>query len=298
MSAEEGGGRLVVPAPAKVNLALCIGAAREDGFHDLVSIFQAIDIRDTVTLTDRGTPEIRVTASDTSLPCDERNTAHRAARLLRDAHAPGRGVDIHLAKAIPSEAGLGGGSSDAAAVLRGLSSLWGLGLTSERLLPPAAAVGSDVPFFLEGGCALVRGRGERVEPLPYALDAYLVVAKPAVGVSTARGYADLDVMRAGREPEPCDEAVSAMCAALERGRVAGVAHALRNDLEAPALAAHPEIARLKADLLAAGAEGALLSGSGSAVFGLFASAEAADECAASLAARWPWVTVARPWRSV
>lgn len=298
MSGEDGGARLVVPAPAKVNLALCIGAVRDDGFHDLLSIFQAVDICDTVTLADLDTPEVRVTVSDASLPCDERNTAHRAARLIRDAHAPGRGIQIRLEKRIPSEAGLGGGSSDAAAVLRGLNSLWELGLSIEDLLPFAAAVGSDVPFFLTAGCALVGGRGERVEPLPHSLDARLVVAKPAVGVSTARAYADLDTMRAGREPDPCDEAVAAMCAALGRGGVTGVAETLRNDLEAPALAAYPEIARLKADLLAEGAVGALLSGSGSAVFGLFASAEASRRCAAALAARWPWVREARPWRSV
>ena len=206
VSEGDGGLRLVMPAPAKVNLVLCIGGARDDGFHDLVSIFQAVEIRDTVILSTSDAPEIRVTASDAWLPCDERNTAYRAARLLRDAHAPGRGVEIHLEKRIPAEAGLGGGSSDAAAVLQGLNALWGLGLSTEALLPFAAEVGSDVPFFLSAGCALVRGRGERVEPLPCSLNAHLVVAKPAVGVSTARAYADLDILRAGQAPEPCDEA--------------------------------------------------------------------------------------------
>jgi len=297
VSEGDGGPRLVMPAPAKVNLVLCIGGTREDGFHDLVSIFQAVEIRDTVMLSTLDAPEIRVTASDARLPCDERNTAYRAARLLRDAHAPDRGVKIYLEKRIPAEAGLGGGSSDAAAVLRGLNALWGLGLSTEALLPFAAAVGSDVPFFLSAGCALVRGRGERVEPLPCSLDAHLVIAKPAVGVSTARAYAELDALRAGRVPEPCDDAIATMRAALERGDRAGVVRALRNDLEAPVLAMHPEIAGLKAELLARGAEGALLSGSGSAVFGLFATEDAARECAGALAERWPWVCVARPWRS-
>ncbi|HOJ20818.1 MAG TPA: 4-(cytidine 5'-diphospho)-2-C-methyl-D-erythritol kinase, partial [Armatimonadota bacterium] len=129
------------------------------------------------------------------------------------------------------------------------------------------------------------------------LDAHLVIAKPAVGVSTARAYAELDALRAGRVPEPCDDAIATMRAALERGDRAGVVRALRNDLEAPVLAMHPEIAGLKAELLARGAEGALLSGSGSAVFGLFATEDAARECAGALAERWPWVCVARPWRS-
>ncbi|MBI3945669.1 MAG: 4-(cytidine 5'-diphospho)-2-C-methyl-D-erythritol kinase [Armatimonadetes bacterium] len=302
-------------APAKLNLALRVGPRRADGFHDLDSVFQAIGLHDTVSLDDTpGDGEIRVTCSDPALPCDERNTARRAAALLREPRAPGRGVRIHLEKRIPAEAGLGGGSSDAAAVLLGLNRLWRLNLPREALLPLAAAVGSDVPFFLWGGCARVRGRGERVEPLPHRPALWFAVVRPAFGVSTARAYADLDRVREEHcnQSSSCSssssssgvfesdrsrtrtrtEAPEPLLAALARGNAAGVGRALRSDLEGPVIAAHPEIARLKQELVEAGAEGALMSGSGSAVFGVFGVEEEARAAAAALAARWPWAAAA------
>ncbi|NLC55280.1 MAG: 4-(cytidine 5'-diphospho)-2-C-methyl-D-erythritol kinase [Armatimonadetes bacterium] len=287
--------RLVMKAPAKVNLVLCVGARRPDQYHDLVSIFQAVDVQDDVVLDDEPAGSaIVVTTSDPDLPTDDRNTAYRAALLLREAHAPGRAARIHLEKRIPAEAGLGGGSSDAAAVLLGLNRLWNLGLSYQALLPLASTVGSDVPFFLTGGCALVRGRGERVQPLPHPAPGWLVLAKPAFGVSTARAYADLAAMRAGAPPPECEPAAQVMRAALERDDLPAVAGALRNDLEAPVLAAHPEIARLKEALLAAGALGALLCGSGSTLFGLFTSVAAAETAAGQLAGECAWVRVAAP----
>lgn len=287
-------GALSIGAPAKINLTLCIGRRRPDGFHDLESLFQAVGVYDQVTLEGTDDGEIRVTASDARIPCDERNTAFRAARLLRDRHAAGRGVRIHLEKRIPSEAGLGGGSSDAAAVLRGLNRLWALELPAGELAELGAGVGSDVPFFVYGGCALVRGRGEQVEPLAGSAFGWVVLVKPAFGVSTARAYAELAARRAGAPPPDCAPATAAMRAALESGSAAAVGRALVNDLEAPAAAMHPEIEQLKQELLDAGATGALLSGSGSTVFGVFATEEGARQAAERLGVRWPWVLAVPP----
>ncbi len=288
------GTSLSLSAPAKVNLTLCIGSRRPDGFHDLESVFQAVGVCDTVTLDGLDGGVIEVTTSQPGLPCDERNTAFRAAALLRDRHAPGRGVRIHLQKRIPAEAGLGGGSSDAAAVLRGLVALWGLDVPHQEMVALAAAVGSDVPFFLAGGCALVRGRGEVVRPLPWSAPGWFLLVRPAFGVSTARAYRDLAGLRAGTSPPDCSPVAGALCRALETGDAPALAGALANDLEAPVIAAHPEIGRLKQELLDTGALGALMSGSGSVVFGVFAGEAEARAGAAQMAGRWPWVAVARP----
>ncbi|MDH7569360.1 MAG: 4-(cytidine 5'-diphospho)-2-C-methyl-D-erythritol kinase [Armatimonadota bacterium] len=281
--------RLVVRAPAKINLTLCVGRRRSDNFHEIESFFQAIDLCDLVELENASANgEVLVTTSDPALPCDARNTAFRAAQLLIEAWAPGRSVRIHLEKRIPSQAGLGGGSSDAAAVLRGLNRLWGLDLPPQALLSMAAAVGSDVPFFLTGGCAVVRGRGEVVQPFTPPFSGWVVLVKPDFGVSTAQAYAHLAAQRAGITP-PHGEVMARMARALSRGDVCAVARALHNDLEQPVFRAHPQLAALKDELEVAGALGALLSGSGSTVFGLFSSEAAARRAAEELAGRWPWV---------
>lgn len=287
--------RILLRAPAKLNLSLCIGRRRPDGFHDLESLFQAVGLYDELRIEAApAAAGITLRATDPTLPCDARNTVYRAAVALREAHAPGRGARLHLTKRIPSEAGLGGGSSDAAAALIGLNRLWQLGLPVEALLPLAAAVGSDVPFFLHGGCALVRGRGEIVSPLSWVAPGWLVIARPAFGVSTARAYADLAAGR-GDAPHPdCAAVTEPLLEALSRSDTAAAARTLRNDLEAPVTARHPEIEALRQALLAVGALAARMSGSGSAVFGLFSGEDAARTGAARLAGSWPWVVAVPP----
>lgn len=283
---------LSLRALAKVNLVLCVGEQRPDGFHDLDSVFQAIGLSDAVNLEEvPKQDEIRVTSNDPTLPTDWQNTAYRAAALLRDTYAPNRGVHIHIEKHIPTQAGLGGGSSDAATVLLGLNQLWGLHLSREDLRPLAAAVGSDVPFFLWGGCARVRGRGEWVEPIAHRTPLWFVLAKPGFGVSTARAYADLDRCRQKREQKVRHEPTT-LLEALLRGDVAAVGRALHNDLEEAVVPIHPEIAQLKQQLLDLGAAGASMSGSGSAVFGVFGTSEQAQAAAEAMADEWPWVAVA------
>ena len=183
-------GPLELRAHAKVNLTLEVLGKRDDGYHEIASVVQTIDLHDTLTLE---------TADELALECDRpelaspENLAFKAAALLKEETGYGNGASIHIQKRIPVSAGLGGGSSDAAAALVGLNRLWGLGLTTERLLPLAARLGSDVPFFLHGGTAMVRGRGELVRPMPPADLAWFVVLSPAIDVSdkTASMYATL-----------------------------------------------------------------------------------------------------------
>jgi 4-diphosphocytidyl-2-C-methyl-D-erythritol kinase len=185
-------------------------------------------------------------------------------------------------------AGLGGGSSDAAAVLLAAEAVWQVQATPEERRALAAGLGSDVPFFLVGGTAAASGRGERVEPLPPAPAIWLVVGKPAESVSTAAAYQRFDAL-----PAPRRTASLPMRAALARGDLAGIAGLLYNDLEAAVLPVAPETARLERDLLAAGCLGALMTGSGSAAFGVARDEAHAQAVAGDLAGRYPWVRAVR-----
>lgn len=194
------------------------------------------------------------------VPAGSGNLAGRALEILAD-RLPG-GIRLEIRKRIPVAAGLGGGSSDAAAALKGANRLYGLGLTERELLACAAAVGSDVPFFILGGTVEARGRGELVRRLPPLPALWLVLAKPDFGVSTAEVYAGYKPC--GREPR-----TPRLVAALEMGDREGVLHALGNDLEEVTASAYPEVGALKARLEALGALKTLMSGSGPAVYGIF-----------------------------
>jgi len=202
------------------------------------------------------------------VPTDATNSCHRAATLFREWAGVPRGVRIRLRKTIPAEAGLGGGSSDAAATLKGLIALTGKRPSSGALREMAARVGADVPFFTCGSAALVEGFGERVSPVEWRVPFHAVIVLPAFGLSTREGYARL---RRGAGGRPAGEPVPSF------GDLADVAACVRNDFEEAWAPTHPEIAGIKGELLAAGARAAGLSGSGSAVFGLFDTGRAARE---------------------
>lgn len=261
--------RLELSASAKVNLALEVLSRRPDGYHEIATVMQTVELADRLVLEDAERLEIGTSAP--GVPADERNLAYRAAAALREAAALSRGVRITLDKRIPVAAGLGGGSTDAAAVLAGLNRLWGLGWPVEQLEEVAVGLGMDVPFFLRGGAALATGRGERLEPLDGPRLA-LVLVNPRFAVSTAEMYARVtpamysDGDRARR-----------MARALHSRRPARVAASLYNGLEPAARAAHPQIGRMQAALVAAGALGAAMSGSGPTVFGIARSWEQARQ---------------------
>lgn len=269
-------------APAKVNLGLAVLGRRPDGYHELRTVFQAVGLCDRLALR-RVARGVRVRCP--ALPgLGPANLAHRAAELfLRETGVRG-GMAIDLEKRIPAGGGLGGGSSDAAAVLLGASQLFGLRPPRERLLSWAAQLGSDVPFFVLGGAALGAGRGERLEPLPAlpGRPAVLVLAPPEP-LATAAVYARLDPAASTARRR----ALAILLARWRAGDVAGVGRALFNDLEAPAFSLAPGLASAKRALREAGAAGALLSGSGSCVFGLFPGPAEARRAAAALRGRLP-----------
>lgn len=252
-------------APGKLNLGLHVLRRRSDGFHDIETVFVRLPWADELTAIAADT--FVFTCSDPTLPADEGNLCVRAARRLAEAFGvPLRGV-LHLQKHLPYAAGLGGGSSDAATTLRLLARLWGLDVTPEELHALAAELGSDVPFFLGAEAALARGRGERLEPFedpatgePYRLPFPLVVVVPPVEVPTAAAY---------RLVRPRSEGRPDLAATVRSNDLARWRAELVNDFEEPILAAYPVIAALRASLLEAGAAYVSLSGSGSALFGLF-----------------------------
>ena len=252
-----------IPCPAKINLYLDVLGRRSDGYHDIVTVMQAIDLRDEVSIGIRGGGGIAMTCDAAGLPVDSRNLCVRAALGMARYAPQGRGVVIRLAKRIPVAAGLGGGSSDAAGVLLGLNRLWGAGLAPGALEEIAAGLGSDVPYFIPGGTARCGGRGEAVSPVRGGPDLAYVLLVPPVAVPTAGVYASLEGGGPGRAP-----GVAGLLEALARGDPRSVAARLYNRLEDAPGAHRGEVDRLKALLVSRGALGACMSGSGPAVFGL------------------------------
>ena len=252
-----------------MNLALEILGKRIDGYHELATVMQTIDLADRVTLEEAD--DVALATSSPDVPGGPGNLAWRAALALREAAKVDRGVRITLDKRIPVAAGLGGGSADAAAVLMGLSRLWRLRWSRARLAEVAVTLGMDVPFFLEGGVALATGRGEKLSAVTGAPLA-LVLVNPGVAVSTAEIYA-----RVTPAMYSSGERARAMLEALRTRRPARVAWSLYNGLEAAAAALSPDVTRMRAALLAAGALGAAMSGSGPTVFGIARSFEHARQ---------------------
>ena len=268
----------VARAPAKVNLDLRVLGSRPDGYHELRTVFQSIDLHDTVTAEEKPGP-FALRCRTPGVPLDERNLVWRAAAALWNALGRGGApcdVTVTLDKGIPFAAGLGGGSADAAAGLQVLARLWG-GAPVSLLREVAATVGSDVPFFLSGGTALGLGRGEEIYPLVDLPRHWIVIVRPPFGVSTKEAYTWYDEDRAAGVREPRSE--------LQMLPVPWPSRAAQmiNDLEPPVIRRHPEIAAMKAALREAGAVAASMSGSGSAVFGLFRTRPAAARALGPLA---------------
>jgi 4-diphosphocytidyl-2-C-methyl-D-erythritol kinase len=246
---------------AKVNLYLRVLGRRPDGYHDIETVFHSISLHDTVTVT-RMEEGFVLETDDPAIPRDESNLALRAARSLLSGR-PG-GVRIRIEKRIPVSAGLGGGSADAAGSLIGVNRLYGLGLEPKTLADRAARIGSDVPFMLGGGCALGRGRGEILTPLASLTPHTVVVVVPPLSISTPWAYETLKSGLTTRKDRG-----SILTDALETGAVESIKCLLFNDFESLVFERYPQVAEIKEGLLNDGAAGALMSGSGPAVFGIF-----------------------------
>lgn len=251
-----------IRAPAKLNLFLEVLERRTDGFHNIASILQEIALVDRIALRRIPGGEIRVRCATEAVPVDGRNLMVVAARRVQEETGTAWGVEMELEKHIPMGAGLGGGSSDAAAVLQALPGLWGMECRFEQRLAWAAAIGSDVPFFLHGGTCLCEGRGDRVRPLPCKGELEFVLAMPPWGIATAAAYGAL-------EPEDFGcESADTLCEALAAGDGRAVGGALFNRFERPVCAMEPREAEVLAAARGAGFAAVCMSGSGSTVYGL------------------------------
>ena len=253
-----------------MNLALEVLGKRGDGYHEIATVLQAVDLFDRLTMETADILSLH--ADDPALPTDDGNLVMRAARLLQKTAGIEQGARLRLQKRIPVAAGLGGGSSDAAATLLGLNRLWGLRWPRARLQELAVELGMDVPFFLGTGRAVARGRGERLQALPGGGGYALVLVNPRTPLSTAEVYGRVP---AGWHAEPTG--TERVIEALRRRNAAALAAALTNNLERVVEPVLPVIGRMKAALLAAGALGAIMSGSGPTVFGLARSLDHARQ---------------------
>ena len=272
--------KLVLESPAKINLSLEVLGRRSDGYHSIRSILVPVTLHDTVTLAPGG----RKFAfhGGQGAPKDEANLAWRAAQLLAEKTGVRHGIDVRIVKRIPIAAGLGGGSSNAATVLRALNDLWETGLSDAKLASLGLGLGSDVPFFLRGGTCLATGRGESLEGLQNSTVVELVLIHPSLKVSSQWAYEHVpeELTRAGG-------ATSMVKVALASGRLDLLAANLVNELEPGVAKAHPVVAEAKRRLKSAGAIGALMSGSGPTVFGLAEDAETAERIAKKVASpKW------------
>ncbi len=257
-------------AYAKINLALDVLGERPNGYHDVRMIMQTVNLCDTLTFQETDEPGIVLSVGDADLPTGSGNLIYDAAALLMENAGVTKGVRIILKKMIPMAAGLAGGSSDAAATLRGLNRLFGLGRTEQELQALGVTLGADIPYCISGGTALSEGIGEILTPLSPVPSCYILLVKPPRSVSTGFVYQHLD-MNALTHPD-----VDGMCEAIRSGNYAGITSRLGNVLETVTLTHCPEIAAIKQQMQTLGADGVLMSGSGPTVFGIFPTKAAAS----------------------
>lgn len=257
---------VIVKAPAKLNLTLDVLGKREDGYHDMRMVMQSVSLADTVTLTRVPGEGVTLSSSLSFLPTDKKNLAVAAALRLQEVTGVELdGLNIQIDKQIPVCAGTAGGSSDAAAVLRGLNELYQIGLTLEELARIGEQVGADVPYCVLGGTALAEGRGEIVTPLPALPNCWVVMAKPGFPVSTPELFGRLDGQKVRCHPD-----TAGMVSALEAGDLSGIARRLFNIFEEVLpVRKREQVEELKQSLLSCGALGASMTGTGPTVFGLF-----------------------------
>lgn len=265
-------------APAKVNTVLRVIGRRENGYHDLQMVMVPLSLADEITIRRAGSGiELAVDGAADAGMNGPKNLAWRAALFMQEAAGRSDGVKLSLKKRIPVAAGMGGGSSDAAAVLRGLNLLWGLDWPLERLAALGSRLGADVPFFCQELPAFVEGIGDRVLPYETFPNLLFLIVNPGFAVSTPWVYQQWDLQLTG---QPSDARVRPLFQA-----VSDVVVSLQNDLERVTIPAHPEIAAIKDTLMEAGASGSLMSGSGPTVFGIFESGSALERAREEVARR-------------
>ena len=265
---------LELKAYGKINLGLDVVRKREDGYHEVRMIMQTVNLYDKIVMEKNGTGEIRTETNLPYVPDGEGNLAYRAAKLLADEFGVAEGVTIKIKKCIPVAAGMAGGSTDAAAVMVGMNRLFSLGLSRKDLMERGVKLGADVPYCIMRGTALSEGIGEILTELPPTPQCYLVLAKPQVSVSTKAVYGNLRANELTPEQHPD---IDGMTEAIKNGDLDGVIARLGNVLETVTIPDHPEIGTIKHIMMECGADGALMSGSGPTVFGIFKEEENAKK---------------------
>ncbi|MBD8038670.1 MULTISPECIES: 4-(cytidine 5'-diphospho)-2-C-methyl-D-erythritol kinase [Solibacillus] len=253
---------LYVKAPAKINLTLDVLYKRPDNYHEVEMVMTTVDLADRIGLETRKDGQIKIISADNFVPDDQRNFAYQAAELIKSTYDIKEGVDISIEKQIPIAAGLAGGSSDAAATLRGLNELWNLNLSLDELAELGSKIGSDVSFCVYGGTALATGRGEKIQELTAPPTCWVVLAKPKIGVSTADVYGGLNI-EGLNHPN-----TKQMIKAIETDDYELMCQSLGNVLETVTFKLHPEVITIKEQMQRFGADAVLMSGSGPTVFGL------------------------------
>ena len=275
---------LNVPAFAKINWSLRVLGKRDDGFHEIDTVLQTVSLHDTITFGRSNDDAIKLWCDDRSLAVDKTNLVWRAAASLRERYSITKGVKIRLEKRIPAQAGLGGGSSDAARALIALAHLWEIEVSARELMQIAESLGSDVPFFLCGGTGHATGRGNSIEPLEDSPQKNLVVIKPNASISTAKAYGMLNraaLTSSDSKPILFRSQASDFSALIDL-------NALHNDFEQVVFQLEPEIERAKVALLKSGARAAMLSGSGSAVVGIFENQDAQERAIQAIELETGW----------
>lgn len=252
-----------VKAPAKINLALDVLSKRPDGYHDVAMIMQTVALYDTISVRS-GFEGIKLTSDSSKIPIDETNIAYKAAHYLSTKYNVKRGAHIHIEKRIPVAAGLAGGSTDAAAVLKLLNKAWDLKLSKVELMDAGKKLGSDVPFCIQGGTCLAEGLGEKLTVIKSMPDCYILLAKPNISVSTQEVYQNLNLNEIEERPN-----IPAILQAIENQDIMGISSSMVNVLETVTTKMHPIIVELKQKLMENGAIGSIMSGSGPTVFGVF-----------------------------
>ena len=277
-------------AYAKLNISLDVTRRREDGYHDMVMVMQSVSLCDDVTITREEGDQIRASSNLPFIPSDQRNLAVRAAMTFLEAIGQtGQGLHIRLDKRIPVGAGMAGGSSDAAAVLRGLNRMYDGPLDRRQLEELACRVGSDVAFCVAGGTALAQGRGEILEDLPPMPDCFFVIAKPAFSISTPELFQKLDQKPLRRHPD-----TAGLVRAVEQGELTELCRRLYNVFEDVSDRRMRTVREIKNHLLDHGALGAIMTGTGSAVFGVFPERKSAEAACRTLEKEQAFCCVARP----
>lgn len=265
-------------AYAKINLGLDVVRRREDGYHEVKMIMQTVGIYDTLTFQLLSEDVIRLSANEDTIPTDESNLIYKAVKLIKDTYGVKMGLDIHLVKRIPVAAGMAGGSTDCAGALIAANELFGLGLTREELMNLGVKLGADVPYCIMQGTALSEGIGEILTPLLPMPDCFILVAKPPVSVSTKFVYENLHANELTEHPD-----IDGMVKAIDRNDLKGIVSRMENVLETVTIPHHPEIGDIKDIMVDGGAMGALMSGSGPTVFGIFSEEEKAKAAAKQIA---------------